>query len=216
MFFAEATPFGAGVTLWGDYHDLRSLYDTVGRAVDAAPGNMGDFIVALNYDIRHAYEQQREEKQFGHDDLDRVTYRGVKIFWTHVLVQTALVRYYAGFVDTSKEDQSNIFRLEHALAQALRNYDAEVGEACVEWLSRPLYLSKEFLTEFLDEVTYKYIVDGPAGKRRFKKLPHVLRSVSELSPEYRAFKSELQKIAKEKGCDPHDLRSQTEYPEFKW
>jgi hypothetical protein len=216
MLFAEATPMGAGVTLWGDYLDLRSLYDTVGRMVDVAPGNIGDFIVALNYDIRHAYEHQRDEKTFGHDEIAKVTYLGEKILWPHVLVQASLVRYYAAFIDTTKEDQANIFRLEHALEQALRNYDAEVGETCAEWLATPLHLPNDYLTEFFDEATYRFIADGPGGKRRFKKLPSVLRSISEFSPEYRTFKSELEKIATEKGGDLHDLRSSTEFPEFEW
>lgn len=216
MLFAEATPMGAGVTLWGDYHDLRSLYDTVGRMVDVAPENIGDFIVGLNYDIRHTYEHQREEKAFGHDEIDKVTYLGEKILWPHILAQAALIRYYAAFIDTPKEDQANIFRLEHALGQALRSYDAEVGDACAEWLFRPLQLSKDYLIDFLDEITYRFVADGPAGKRRFKKLPAVLRSISEFSPEYRAFKSELEEIAKERGCEPHDLQSHTEFPDFKW
>jgi hypothetical protein len=215
MIFAEATPFGAGVILWGDYNDLRSLYDTVSRIADAAPDAVGDFMYGLSYNIRHAYEHQREEKVFGRDDIDKVMYLGERILWPHVLAQVSLVRYHAAFVNTSKEDQANIYRLEHALEQALRNYDAEIGETCAEWLATPFHASQQYLAEYFDELAHRY-VDGPAGKRRFKKLPAVLRSMSEVSPEYRAFKTELEKIAKEHGCEVDELSSLTEFPEFRW
>lgn len=215
MILAEPTPLGAGVTIWGDYHDLRSLYDTVSRIADAAPGTLGDFMYGLSYDIRHAYEHQREEKAFGHDDLDKVTYLGERILWPHILAQVSLVRSYAAFVNTSKEDQANIYRLEHVLEHALREYDADVGEACVEWLAVPFHASSHYLPEFFGELAHRY-VDGPAGKRRFKRLPAVLRSMSEASPEYRAFEAELERIAKDHGCEPHELSGNTDFPEFKW
>lgn len=215
MLFAEPTPMGAGIILWGDYNDLRSLYDTVERASDAAPPNLSDFLVALNYDIRHAYEHRREEKAFGRDEIDQTKYLGERILWPYALVQASLVRYFAGFFNTTREDQANIYRLEYALEQALLGFDAEVGAVCVEWLARPLHLSKDYLTEFIDEVTHQYLM-GKGGKSRFKKLPDALRRIHQLSPEYRSFKSQIETIATKRGVSPHEVKSQDDLPKFKW
>lgn len=216
MILAQPTPRGAGVLLWGDCNDLRSLYGTVGRAVDAAPEPIGDYLVGLNYDLRHAYEGQREEKRFGVDEPDSATYRGERILWPTVLMQTALVRYYAAFFASTKEDQANIFRLEHALSEALRAYDPGVGSVCVDWMSRPRYLSNGYLMQYLDEVAHNFVISGPGGKRRFRKLPAVLASLDELSPEYRAYRQELERTAKEQGCSPHDLHAEFAEDDIDW
>ncbi len=216
MIFAEATPFGAGLTLWGDYHDLRSLYDTVGKAVNVAPGNIGDFIVGLNYDIRHAYEGQRVEKRFGNDEMDSVTYRGERILWPTIILQTRLVRGYLAFAPTTREDQANIYRLEFAVGQALRNYDAEIGEICAETLDQSELLTSKYLMGFVEEATYKYVSEGRAGKQRFRKLPSTLRTLSSLSAEYRAYEAELKSIAAEKQCEPGDLHTELPWEDFKW
>lgn len=217
MIFAEPTPFGAGLTLWGDYHDFRSLYQTIDKAVAAAPHSIGDFIVALNYDVRHAYEGQREEKRFGRDELDSVTYRGEKILWPEIMFQTRLVRAYLAYTPTTSEDQSNVFRLEYAVGQALRSFDATTGGICAEWLEHPVTLPTDYLTEFIGEATLRYVMEAKSGKQRFRRLPATLSSLLPVSVEYRDFAAQMRKLAEEEGCDPGQLRSEPEeWPEFKW
>ena len=45
MIFGIPTKRGAGLTLWGDYNDLRNLYDTVGYISDSTvlDGPMSEF-----------------------------------------------------------------------------------------------------------------------------------------------------------------------------
>ena len=81
MLFGEATKKGAGIILWGDYHDLKNLYETVWKLSKSIgpEGSISDFVLGLCYDIRHAYQGDREINEFGIDELDKVKYYGVKI-----------------------------------------------------------------------------------------------------------------------------------------
>jgi hypothetical protein len=167
--------------------------------------------VALACDVRHASEGIREKKSF-----DDVVYLGARAVWPRVLMQAALLRQYAAFVDTSREDQSNLFRLEHALRQALRDYDAADGNACAEWLERPLCVSRDYLVSFVDHATTLYAAEQPGGKTRFRRLPAILRGMNELSREYRAYRQRMAAMAAERGCDPHDLHAPQDCAELAW
>lgn len=208
MLLAEPTAMGAGVILWGDARDLASLHGTIVRIAGAAPPHLGDVIVALAYDIRHASEGIREKKSFGD-----VVYLGARAVWPRVLMQAALLRQYAAFVDTSREDQSNLFRLEHALRRALRDYDAVDGNACAEWLERPLCVSRDYLVSFVDQASAVYVAQEWG---RFGRLPALLRGMNELSGDYRAFRQRMTAMAAERGCDPHDLHAPQDCGDFAW
>jgi hypothetical protein len=210
MLLAEPTAMGAGVILWGDARDLSSLHGTIVRIAEAAPPHLADVIVALAYDVRHASEEIREKKSFGD-----VVYLGARAVWPRVLMQAVLLRQFAAFVDTSREDQSNLFRLEHALRQALRDYDAADGNACAEWLERPLCVSRDYLAAFVDHISIVYVAGEP-GKTRFRRLPLILRCMNELSRVYRAYRQRMADLAAERGCDPHDLHAPRDWGEFAW
>jgi hypothetical protein len=211
MLLAEPTAMGAGVILWGDARDLTSLHGTITRIAGAAPPHLSDVIVALAYDVRHASEGIREKKSFGD-----VAYLGTRVVWPRVLMQAVLLRQYAAFVDTSREDQSNLFRLEHALRQALRDYDAADGNACAQWLERPLCVSRDYLASFVDHVATLYVAEEPGGNVRFGRLPAILRGMNELSSAYRAYRRVMESMAAERGCDAQDLHAREDCPEFTW
>lgn len=103
------------MTLWGDYYDLNNLCDTVSQISESVvlkESSMSDYVLGLNYDIRHAYQDMRESEQFGRDELSRVKYNGVKISWPHFIIQVGLLRLAASFITTNSDQQSNLFRLE--------------------------------------------------------------------------------------------------------
>ena len=81
MIFTTPTKYAAGITLWGDFNDLNSLHETIHNLVEGTPFNdeIKDMILGLAYDVRHAYQRDREEKVFGIDEYDKVVYRGEKI-----------------------------------------------------------------------------------------------------------------------------------------
>lgn len=61
------TPHLQGVSLQGDYEDLNALYDAIGRYLDfyqrhseGYPYHEYEYLLSLNYDIRHAYMGTRD------------------------------------------------------------------------------------------------------------------------------------------------------------
>lgn len=78
-------------------------------------------------------------------------------------------------------------------------------------------LSHDYLTSFISERVEIFIRYPSSGKKRFKQLPAILRSLSPLSPEYLKYRLEMQTAEKKLGCKPQDLTtSSEEWPEFEW
>lgn len=218
MLFGEPTKKGAGLILWGDYMDLTNLYDTISHISDSSvlSGEMSDYVLGLNYDIRHAFQGMRESKEFGDDQIIKAKYFGEKILWPHFVIQVGLLRWGAGFTETNSEHQSNLFRLENILERSLRVIAPNIVDESLLWLKSFHGFTKEFHIQFLDEITYRFIYDMSLGKKRVIRLPILLKMCSELSPQYRLFEEEFQKIAGEKGCHPSALIGSYEWPEFEW
>lgn len=217
MIITTPTKYYAGVSLWGDYWDLRSLHSTIHDLVANSPYDEGikDTILGLAYDIRKAYEKQRDEKNFGYDDYDSVTYRGGKILWPIILFQVKALRDFAAFQPTTKEQQANLYRLEYCLEKSLTEIDPKIGQQCIDWLNGPSPLVKNYYTLFLSHAAKEYAI-GSTGKARFKKLPAILRSLYPLSDEYTLFAKSLEAQAIELECDPKDLHDFSDDGEVKW
>ena len=216
MILGVPTKYSAGLTLYGDFWDLKSLYETIHEIVEPSPfhQDIKDTVLGLAYDIRHAYQRDREEETFGHDDYDKVTYRGTKILWPIVLFQVNTLRYFASFGPTTRGQQANLYRLEACLESVLNEVDQNIASKCIEWLHVPSPLTTNYYCLYLSEASRRYLLDA-AGKNRFKKLPSVLQSFHPMSTDYRKFAEHLESVAKEKGCSPHDLGSSDDY-DFKW
>ena len=190
MLFGQPTKKGAGIILWGDYHDLNNLYETISKLSDSLgpEDSISDFVLGLCYEIRHAYQGDREIKEFGENELSKVKYYGVKLLWPYFIIQVGLIRWAASYTTTNSEQQSNLYS----------------------------GFSNDYLDQYLNEITYRYLFDETIEKKRINRLPKVLKMTWELSNEYKEFESYLIKMAKEKGCRPKELRDLKEWPEFNW
>jgi hypothetical protein len=221
MIFAKPTKYGAGIEIFGDYHDFTDLHETIHRLADEngpLDGGQGEFALSLAYEVRHAYQGDRGVHKFIGDiyHSESAIYYSFKMLWPIFLVQLGLLRWAAGFQPTTREYQANLFRLEACAESALISYDPFVGRRCLEWLTRFQWFSDKYLLQYVQNCSLQYVTVGKAGKIRFKELPEILRMLSPFSKEYRAFEEYLQSIAKEKGCRPEDLTDIEEWPEFKW
>lgn len=218
MLSGENTKNLAGLTLYGDYHDLKNLYNDVSEAMRSPVLNEDDRIInAFLYDIRHAYEGQRTLHTFhSDDDLRKVEYYGVNILWPMFMFSVAFYRWSLSFIDSSKSQQANAFRLEQIAHSLLTSADYVTGRKCIEWLQYFSGFPKNYLSQYFDECSYKYILFSDKPKTRFSNLPSILRSTFPLSEEYTQFELILNQKAKERGCSPHVLTSLDDWPEFKW
>lgn len=218
MLFGEPTKKGAGIILWGDYHDLNNLYETISKLSDSLgpEDSISDFVLGLCYEIRHAYQGDREIKEFGENELSKVKYYGVKLLWPYFIIQVGLIRWAASYTTTDSEQQSNLYRLENIIETSLKEASISIADECLYWLKHFRGFSNDYLDQYLNEITYRFIFDETIEKKRINRLPKVLNMTWELSNEYKEFESYLIKMAKEKNCRPKELRDLKEWPEFNW
>lgn len=204
--------------MWGDYYDLKAIHSFIHFICSKSPSHteLKEYALALAYDIRHAYQGDRLTKQFGIDDLDKATYRGVHVIWPTYLSQIAILRQMAGYVPHTTFEQSCLYLLENCARMALLRYDEATGTECLNWLETPCRFGNEYLVEYLNYLAKQYIGEGKGGKTRFRQLPIILRRMHFLSDDYRDFAGHLQDVAIEKKCSPTQLMDWNDWPDFKW
>ena len=221
MILAKPTKHGAGIEIFGDYHDLSDLHETIHRLADEQgplDGGQEEFVLRLAYEVRHAYQGDRETHRFPADisHSETAIYYSFRELWPVFLMQLGLLRWAAGFRPTTRQHQANLFRLEACAEDALNSYDPFVGRRCLEWLERFHGLSGKYHLQYIPNCSLQYVTVGRPGKARFKNLPEILRMMSPFSKECREFEDYLEREAKEKGCQPGDLVDRGEWPDFKW
>lgn len=214
---AEPTPQAAGITLQGDYLDLISLHETIHELVKNGPDaeEENNAILGLAYDVRKAYEKQREEVRIGPDEWE-TTYQCVNILWPVVILQTNALRHLAAYQPTSREQQANLYRLESCLEKSLMETEPVIGKKCTDLLFGPGWLTSGYYTLFLNELADEYISGPETGIERFRKLPEILEKANPFSKAYRNFASGLEEQAKQLGCHPGELSDFSEGVDFQW
>jgi hypothetical protein len=213
MLFAEPTKQGIGLSLYGDYNDLRSLHETIHVLCSNEYSSQHEHTLSLAYDVRKAYEGQRESKCVDEGGVD---YLGVKVIWTYALFYASFMRQCAGFQPTNKEHQSNLYRFEHCIENALLEYHPKIGSEIINVYSHIGFVSQKFLFDFVDDVSYRYVYGGGTGKMRFKLLPQLLMQLREWSDEYKKFEEYMNTQAKLQNCSIHQLHDMREWAEFEW
>ncbi len=119
MLFIEKTKNNGGFVLWGDYWSLREMHTFCMDCAEKSPTlEYEGLLVSLAYDIRKAYEKQREIDTASHFD-EKIQIYGVEQVWPTFAVQVALLRASLAFYDSTKLEQSIVYRLEHIFIEAI-------------------------------------------------------------------------------------------------
>lgn len=217
MLTSAPTAHGAGITLYGDFYDLSSAHETIHKIADQSflEERLREYMLGLAYDLRKAFEGQREKRKFGVGKLDKVSYGGVAVLWPYFLTQIGMIRHFAAYTVTDHKDQSCLFLLEDCAVTSLLAMDAKVGKTCAEWLLRFPMFPNDYLLSFVTESARKFVFDSPT-KKRFASLPETLRQIDWRSPEYARYEQSVTKMAKTQKCSPHALVDTREWPGFQW
>ena len=218
MLKAKATKNAAGIVLGGDYFDLVSCHELIHKfAADGGPihRQQKEFILALAYDLRKAYERSRNIETVEIYERN-AEYYSVEILWPIFLTQLAILRSAAARIPTSKHDQSILFALEHCAEEALQDIDPPTALKGMDWLAHFSPLPESFLLEFVSVQAKNFVTLGRTKKSRMKMLSTILGDINPLSASYREFAAYMFGRAKKNQCSPHDLHDLSEWPEFKW
>jgi len=221
LLIAESTKYCAGIKIFGDYLDLKNFHETIhylveGVAIGGHESTLGEFVLGLAYDVRHAYQRDREIQEFGSFEHDSVTYMGFSTLWPYILPQVGLLRNAAAFYPTNRNHQSTLFKIESCIEETLYSIDPIIGKDVFGWLTSFSGLSSDYYIEFINQCAFRYVTEKKTAKARFRLLPGILHTMAPWGEEYRNFASNIESIAKENGCSPHKLTDVEEWPEFKW
>ena len=126
----------AGILLVGDYTSLSWLHEVVHDVNERSPivkDKEGSFL-GLAYDVRKAYERQREVIQPPkHFEEIGVRY-GVQILWPVLLLQQRLLRQSLAFLSHTAKTQSITYALEAIIEDALReDFGAQAERIIDHW-----------------------------------------------------------------------------------
>lgn len=214
MLRGECTPHGAGIRLSGDFYDFHRLHETIHYLV-GEDYDMQEFVLGLAYEVRKAKSGQREIVMKGSDD-EPSTYYSVDILWPEFLAQVSMLRNLAAYKTTDSAIQSDLYRLEACIENALDEHDANISKKVMGWVKEFGFVSKDYLTEFVFIQCREFVFSGTTLKARLKKLPGILSSLFPQGVDYKAFEKELQELAAAENSHPQDFHDWTEWPEFKW
>lgn len=213
MLHAEPTKKGTGLALFGHADDLKSLHETIHFLCDGItdPFGQNEHALSVAYEVRKAFERQRLVV-----DTASGTQFGAQFVWPHIIFYASFFRQLAARRPTTKAHQSNLWRLEHCLETALVEYDAKIGNEVIATYPPVGAVSRGFLPGYVSDVVYSFLYNEGSGKMRFRRLPSVIKSMFEWSPEYREYAAFLEGEAKRHGCSAHQLRDTRDWPAIAW
>lgn len=130
----------AGIVLIGDYTSLRSLHTVLHDINERSPliSNKEGMFLGLAYDVRKAFERQREIiKPPKHFEEIGVRY-GVQILWPVLLMQQRLMRASLAYLDSSALSQAMAYALEAVIEDSLKEDFAANSARIIElWRRLP-------------------------------------------------------------------------------
>jgi hypothetical protein len=175
MLFIDKTKNNGGFILWGDYWTLRELHSLCMDAAEKSPtlDNEG-LLAALAYDLRKAYEKQRESDTVGHFEEEMQIY-GVEQVWPTFVVQLVLMRTALAFYDSNKLEQSLVYRLEYLFLDAVPAILPKVSNEVLSAFSRLSGLQEQQVSDLLGS-RVSYFLSLTKAKR-VTELPTILRSL---------------------------------------
>ncbi|MCK7616065.1 DUF6904 family protein [Roseibium sediminicola] len=135
----------AGILLIGDYTSLNWLHEVVHDVNERSPlvRDKEGMFLSLAYDVRKAFEQQREIL-LPPQNQEAVGVRyGVRILWPVLLMQQRMLRTSLGYLDHSAKVQAIAYALEAIIEEALREDFGKQGESIIDLWQRlnPAYPS---------------------------------------------------------------------------
>ena len=208
MLIGRATKYGTGIEICGDYYDLNTLHEMIWTMADntreGSPANI--MILNFAYEIRKALENQREivemSEMAGGESLQ---YKSCKLFWADFIVGVNLLREQASYLDTDKNQQSILYRLEYIGVKAMIEYDNKLGTELSKWITHFTPYHDLPVNVIVPEIDVCQMNERN-GKSRFKKLLDQMQLLNRFSPQGNLYMSELEKQAKELGCEISQLR----------
>ena len=216
-----STQNGTGITIYGDYCDLRSLYLTISKISDKVSHLEDDpqFVTLMDfsYDVRKAYSGQRLTEEITFDGDINIEYFGFQYLWTDLLIFVSVLRHQAAYTLTNELDQANLYLVENITKKALDEYDIEGAAQLKNLIGQGIDITDPLLVQINEFVNIEYLKAKPT-KERFRNLYSLITnhfsSWTKDGKELRAF---LETKAKEINLTDDKIKfDDKEFPEVVW
>jgi len=174
--------------------------------------NKEGFLLGLAYDVRKAYEGQREKTVREHFE-DRCPIYGVQILWPAIISQVALLRGAMAFIPTDRMDQSVMYELEHLVQRAVREASPAGADGILAQMRR-LGEAHAHVEAVIDS-RCGYFVSLPP-KQRIPQLAMLLASLDSIYG-FRgetAPRNHMANVIAPNSFDPYTAGA--EWPRFQW
>jgi len=218
MLKGEPTKYGTGITIYGDFHDLESLYDTMTTVAGPPEEQTADglLFMSMAYDLRKSWQGMRETFEENEGDW-KITYKGFNMFWPDFLVLLKLIRQRVGWSGGDPNIQANVYQLESLAYKSLVTFDASAGKKIVKWIKETKIDFNPYLFQILDQVRLDHLSEKN-GKPRFKNLLGNMEPFNTSSADYKVILAHLRTEAKRMNCRVQDLRDPENYEAlgYKW
>lgn len=195
-----STQNGTGITIYGDYCDLRSLYLTISKIWDKVSQIEDDpqciTLMSFSYEVRKAYSEQRLKEEVTFDGDRKIEYFGFQYLWTDLLIFISVLRYQAAYSMTNELDQANLYLVEHITKKALEEYDQEGAAQLKNLIGQGIDILNPLLAQINEFVNLEYLKLKPT-KERFRNLYTLMTNYfSSRTKDSKDFKKFLEEKAK--------------------
>ena len=148
-------------------------------------------------------------------DKSEMQYYGFQIVWTDILIFISALRHNAGYIQTNKLRQANMYMLEYIVEKALFDYDPQGANAIQHFIGQRIDITNQYAFILYQALQIKYVTAKP-GKQRFRNIPSlIIGYFSEWRQEYKDLIHKFESSAKEQNCEITDLEI-TDFPEILW
>ena len=222
MLQSYPTKNGTGLSIFGHSGDLNILHDTIHHFANTLDDDKNpqksQFQLLMNfaYEVRKASSGQRLTDKFIYsgDNIEHTSY-GFQLVWTDVLIFISTLRRNAGYCQSDKIHQANLYILEFIVEKALFDYDPEGANQIKDFIARGINTNNDFAFILYQALHIKFVSDKP-GKTRFRKIPKLIRGhFSEWEEDYKVLIASFQQSAKDQKCEVSDLEF-SDFPEIVW
>lgn len=216
------TKGGTGISIFGDYGDLNSLYSMVHEIANSLDESnirlkaQSQLLMNFAYEIRKAYSGQRltDILTFSGDDKE-MHYYGFHCVWTDMLIFISTLRHNAGYVQTDKLFQANLYMLEYVVEKAMFDYDPQGANIIQHFIGQRINITNQYAFIIYQALHITFVSAKP-GKKRFRNIPLLIGDhFSEYRQDYKDLIQSFEISAKEQNCEITDLEF-NDFPEIKW
>lgn len=242
MLKVELTENYAGVKISGDYNDLDNLYDSIHYFIKEEPNSLGEYmmqnhIYGFLYDVRHAYQGDREAilvDNYLHDGKRQwlgikkkdVTEHNMYFSFNYLLpdifLDMILIKNFMRNIDKKVNDLYNpyINMVNYFYSLVLHSLETLLTEIKFNKVKKGIMnafiYDKLFVPQWFEIISIDYT--KMTKKQREKKFMHIMDSIYNYIDyeDFYSMKNKLEKLCEEKNCNLDNFHYDDYPKEIEW